>query len=349
MGDASEFDRESVNAEVGNLVRRFALQLVKQPDTPAVIRCTGTSSAQSYVTTTFQELGKLVARYAAGLSENGLRSGDRVLMLVPPGEDFLALTYATLMLGALPTFVDPGVGFSKLCKCIETAAPQALIAAPKGFLLKLIAWRGFKRLKLSVMVSDSRLSLGWQTTARLKQAYSSVMEKRLKQLAAEEEGVGDFAGSEQQGRWIEWVAFTSGATGVPKGVIYDRRNVAALLKLLEEKLNYRAGQVDLPLLPIFSIFNVGLGVTSLFPLMDPGRPLELDPAPLLEAAEKFKVSSSFGSPTLWNKIANFLPHPEFNWPASFNRILIAGAPVNEKVLVNLSRVVSGFEEVVFTP
>jgi len=66
------------------------------------------------------------------------------------------------------------------------------------------------------------------------------------------------------------------------------------------------GEIDLPMLPIFALFNPALGMTTVVPEIDPSRPAAVDPAKIVQAIQQEKVTNSFGSPTLWNKIADQL-------------------------------------------
>lgn len=62
--------------------------------TPRWVRDPINGSALHYSHTTYGELAKLINQYQRGFAELGLAPGDRVLMLVSPGADFLALSLA---------------------------------------------------------------------------------------------------------------------------------------------------------------------------------------------------------------------------------------------------------------
>ncbi|NDC36852.1 MAG: peptide synthase, partial [Proteobacteria bacterium] len=91
---------------------------------------------------------------------------------------------------------------------------------------------------------------------------------------------------------------------------------------------------DLPLLPIFSLFNLALGVCSVFPPMNPAEPLNLDPERIMKIVQDLGIASSFGSPTLWGKISEYCVRRSATFP-SMKRILMAGAPVSEQVLTRV--------------
>jgi olefin beta-lactone synthetase len=86
------------------------------------------------------------------------------------------------------------------------------------------------------------------------------------------------------------------------------------------------GEIDLPLLPIFALFNPALGMTTIVPEIDPRNPATVDPEKIVQAIIQEKVTSSFGSPTLWKKIGDYCVTNDLSLP-SLRRVLCAGAPV----------------------
>ena len=71
--------------------------------------------------------------------------------------------------------------------------------------------------------------------------------------------------------------FTSGSTGVAKGVVYTHAIFAAQVDLLRKLYDIQPGEVDLPTFPLFGLFGPALGLTSVIPQMDPTRPARVDP------------------------------------------------------------------------
>ena len=67
-----------------------------------------------YAQLTFAELEALSNRYANGLAGYGLERGMRVLLMVRPGFDFVALVFALFKLGTVPVMMDPGIGARRL-------------------------------------------------------------------------------------------------------------------------------------------------------------------------------------------------------------------------------------------
>jgi acyl-coenzyme A synthetase/AMP-(fatty) acid ligase len=122
------------------------------------------------------------------------------------------------------------------------------------------------------------------------------------------------------------VLFTSGSTGAPKGVCYEHGMFEAQVGFIRETYGIEPGEVDLPLLPVFALFDPALGMTSVIPEIDPRRPAAADPGKIVQAIRQEGVTNSFGSPTLWRKVADFCRARDIRLP-SLRRVLCAGAPV----------------------
>jgi acyl-CoA synthetase (AMP-forming)/AMP-acid ligase II len=100
----------------------------------------------------------------------------------------------------------------------------------------------------------------------------------------------------------------------------------AQVRLVRDTYGIEPGEVDLPMLPIFALFNPALGMTTIVPEIDPSRPASVDPAKIVQAIEQERVTNSFGSPTLWRKIAAHCRQDGTVLP-TLRRVLMAGAPV----------------------
>jgi acyl-coenzyme A synthetase/AMP-(fatty) acid ligase len=87
------------------------------------------------------------------------------------------------------------------------------------------------------------------------------------------------------------------------------------------------------MLPVFALFNPALGMTTVVPEINPSKPAQVDPAKIVQAIQQEQVTNSFGSPTLWGKIADHCLAKNITLP-SVRRVLCAGAPVPAKLWEN---------------
>jgi acyl-CoA synthetase (AMP-forming)/AMP-acid ligase II len=258
-------------------------------------------------TTSFADLAARVGSLAAGLVKEGLRPGDRALVMLRPGLDFVASAFALLHIGAVPLFVDPGLGVRRLLACVANAAPRALVAVPLLHALRLLAPKPFR----SVAVA---FSPGWWPGAR-----------RLAPLAAPAPPLAEVEPDD-----TAVIAFTTGSTGEPKGVCFTHRVLAAQVQAFRALTGMRDGDVQLAVLPLLALLGPGLGCATVLPAVDAARPGRADPRALAVAISRYGVTHAFGSPTFAERLAaSSLALP------ALRRVLVGGAPVTPGLLQRL--------------
>lgn len=284
----------------------------------------------TYSQLTFRQLDEESDRLARGLHRMGVRPGMRLVLMVRPGQEFIALTFAVFKAGAVCILIDPGMGRSNIFRCLEEVEPDGFLAIS---VVQLIRWwrrRRFPRSRIHVTVGPRAL-------------FGGVTYKQL--LDSSQESWPIPAGNPDD---PAAVIFTSGSTGPPKGVLYEHGMFNAQVDLLQQHYGIQPGEVDLPGFPLFALFNAAMGVTTVIPDMDPTRPADVDPRRILEAIHDQGVTQAFGSPALWNRVGRFCKETGRRIP-SLRRVLSAGAPVPNHVLENMLDALSEPEADVYTP
>ena len=142
------------------------------------------------------------------------------------------------------------------------------------------------------------------------------------------------------------IAFTSGSTGIPKGVVYTHKMFVTMVHLLQRELKIEQGNIDLPGLYIFALLNPTMGVTTVMPVMDVSKPAQLDPARFINTIETHGVTTSFGSPTIWQKVSDYCLNHQLTL-SSIKSIYIAGAAVPPSLLLKLTQIAPSAK--VYTP
>jgi len=261
---------------------------------------------------TYAQLDARSDAIAAGLGAYGIGRGTRTVVMVRPTPEFFLLMFALFKAGAVPVLVDPGIDRRALKQCLDEAGPEAFIGIPLAQLARLLLrWAPSAR---KIVTVGTRWAWGGTTLAKIEARGAGAGP----QLAAT--APDDVAG----------LLFTSGSTGVPKGVVYRHRHFVAQIELLRRAFGMQPGGVDLPTFPPFALFDPALGLTSVIPDMDPTRPASADPRKLHAAIARFGVTQLFGSPALMKVLADHgQPLP------TVQRVTSAGAPVPPGVVATM--------------
>lgn len=280
------------------------------PDRVAVVVGMGRDQANKvvYQRLSFAELDRASDAYARGLSAYGLARGQRVLLMVRPGLELIGLTFALFKIGCVPILIDPAMGRQNLAVCIAECQPDALVGVPLAHVARLLFRSAFRTVKRHVTVGQ-RWFWGGPTLDELRTP-----------------GDEPFPVAEVAPDTMAAIAFTTGSTGVPKGVVYEHGTFAALVAILRDLYGVQPGEVDMPAFPLFALFNVALGTTSAIPDMDATRPASVDPRKIVEIVRDQGVTYTFGSPAIWNRVTRYCCDNHITLP-SLRRVLMAGAPV----------------------
>lgn len=301
-----------------NFASCLAAVAEKAPSRMAVAFSRGNdpSGRAVYREATFQQLNEESDRYAHGLAKIGIGRGCRALLMVPPGIEFLALAFGLFKIGAVLILIDPGMGRKNLLHCIREAEPEAVIAVPLLHALRGIYRGPFKHVKHAVTVGRRWFWRGPSLGQVREQVWAGFP---VAQVGSEETAA---------------VVFTTGTTGVPKGVVYSAGILTAQLRSIQGYFRIEEGEAGLPAFAPFGLFCVAMGTTCVLPPMDPTRLAQVDAEEVIRAIEHYKVGYSFGSPAFWNRVSLYGVERDRTLP-SMQKILLAGAPVSEMLLRRL--------------
>ena len=291
-----------------NVARFLVEQASSQPGACAVKVPMGRTREGriDYRARSFSQLEEESNRAALWFSRSGIDRGTRVLVMVKPGLELIVSVFALFKMGAVPVVIDPGMGLRSFLRCVARTRPTALVGIPLAVLLSRFFPHAFQHLRSRVSVGGSRWRAELDPDGRRPPAPAALVATRADELAA--------------------ILFTSGSTGPAKGVCYTHGMFEAQVGLIREAYRIRPGEVDLPMLPVFALFNPALGMTTIVPEINPSRPATADPQKIVQAIHQESVTNSFGSPVLWHKVAHYCEQHRAQLP-SLRRILMAGSPV----------------------
>ena len=244
-----------------------------------------------YTTLTFAELHADSDALAHGLTAAGVGRGTRVAVMVPPGVDFFALTFALFKVAAVPVLdrsrawasatsagAWPRPNRKRSSACPRPTSPAGCSAGPgRRFASTVNVGRGrfFCRHSLDGLRDAGRP----RGPFRVARCRPRTRRPRSSSPAA--------------------------APGVAKGVVYTHGIFAAQVELLKATYGIEPGEVDLCTFPLFALFGPALGMTCVVPDMDPARPARIDPRKAVAQIEQFGVTNLFGSPAVVRRLGTY--------------------------------------------
>jgi len=203
---------------------------------------------------------------------------------------------------------DPGMGRERLLGAIERTRPRVLIGIRRALAARALFGRAFASVEIAVGVGP-------------RFPFRAHSLEVLERSANPDHAPFAAAASDPAA-----ILFTSGSTGPPKGVRFTHGMLDAQVRALRAALGFEAGERDLCGLPAFALFDAALGLTSVFPPVDPARPATVDPAALLAVCEEERATTAFLSPALWRKLVPWMEAGGHRFQ-SLLRATSAGAPL----------------------
>lgn len=236
-------------------------------------------------TITFGELNRRCTWLAAGLHQRGLTAGDRCALMMPNSIHAITAYNALAKLGAAIIPINFLYREHELTHIFSDSNPAAFIGS-EPYLTEIR-----KVLRTS---PNTSLRLAHGVTNDIEFAELNTVYARGAEFAT-------FAAHDDDPLNI---LYTSGTTGIPKGVVLTHGNLAneaRILAEMREKLDPEA--VVIGVLPLYHVY----GITSVMNVsMYLGLTIELfthfDPEKVMEVVEREKQTILFAVPTMYNRL-----------------------------------------------
>ena len=294
-----------------------ALDARRDDEDDAVIDMAVRGGGERHVS--WRRLDDRVRRIAAGLASVGVRTGDRVSVLVPPGPTLTAVVYACLRMGAVVVVADAGLGVTGLSRAVRGAWPDVIIGEARGLAAaRTLGWPGMR-------VSVARLPRASARLLGVAHDLRSIIDRGAGAPLPAEPAADDPAA----------ILFTSGSTGPAKGVAYTHRQLSALRDVLAAHFAITADTGLVTGFAPFALLGPALGTRSATPAMDVSAPRTLTARAVAAAVRASASQIVFLSPAaILNVVAtaDALDADDRAALATVRTFLSTGAPVGEPLL-----------------
>ena len=308
--------------------------LAARADQPALIYIsteTGLTARYSYA-----QLHEEVNACAAMLAANGVGRGDRVLVYMPMIAEAVFAMLACVRLGAIHSVVFGGFAAASLATRIDDAKPVLMVTADAGMRGgKVIAYKPLVDEALRIARHPPRKVI--LVNRGLDPALGMEAGRDLDYAALR----ASHAGARVPCAWLEssepsYILYTSGTTGLPKGVQRDTGGYAVALASSMRRIFCLA-----PGETMFTTSDIGWVVGHSYIVYGPlingsptilyeGLPIQPDPGIWWKIVAENRVKTMFSSPTavrvLKKQDVSFMRRHDLS---SLAYLFLAGEPLDE--------------------
>ncbi|WP_199860065.1 AMP-binding protein, partial [Thermobifida halotolerans] len=297
------------------------------PDRKAVVYPVGRDSSGRavYRHVTYREMDEAADIRAGELRAAGIGAGTTTALMVRPGPELFAVAFGLIRIGAVPVIADPGLGLRRMLRCHRDAGAEAFVGVPAAHLVRLLLGRrAFAALRTRVTVGRRWLwggprlrDLAWGTGA----ATAGIPAEPVREPPLAD---GDLLA----------ISFTTGSTGPAKGVRHPRGMVEGVTRQLEHVLGQRADDTSLVTVPLWGVLGLLVGSTCVLPPGDPSRVAAIRPEDVVDAIDRFGVTTMFASPALLDRLGAHAARTGRTLEG-LRRVNVGGAPVREDIAASM--------------
>ncbi len=200
-----------------------------EPSTQRVAMIDGTTG----VKWTFAELFDAIRRLAGGLQNEGVKPGVCIGLMAPNMPEYTMVFHAVALAGGTVTTINPVYGAEEVRFQLDDANATMLIAAAPFAQTAVAAAEGSSATEVVTIGSVAGL-----------RSVDDLMGDAIDQV--------DIDVNEH----VVVLPYSSGTTGLPKGVMLTHHNCVANLAQSNAMLEYHSGEVALAVLPFFHIYGM---------------------------------------------------------------------------------------------
>ena len=230
---------------------------------------------QKNIQISYEDLYYKVSNFKKYLESKNIKKGDKVLVLVPMSIELYVVLIALWSLGAIPAFMDEGF-IKNGMRNNEFSDITAVVGITKYIMYSNINLK-LKKIKIKINVN--------------------IINKLTEKLELKNENLeNNYAGI---------LTYTSGTTGKPKIAERTHEFLQNQGKILEDLINYEETDIELSSVPIFTLSNINVGITTVIADADYRSLASSNPIKLINQIMYNKINRIMAAPGILNVIVDY--------------------------------------------
>mgnify|MGYP003673563280 CR=1 FL=1 len=263
---------------------------------------------------------------ATALLREGVKKGDKVILAVQPGIEFLEIMYANMMLGTIISIIDPEMGNENYLKKLKQFVPKyafvdsRILFLAEHPLLNYIALKSNKFIPIFPKVPHCKIF----TTG----IWLPIFRKHSRISVSHTKPIDEFETINPDEDFL--ITYTSGTLSEPKGVMHSYRSLKNSLDHLGNLLKVHSNEAVATHLPHFALLGINAGLQV--HLWD----TNITPKQKLAFIEAHRITTLFGPPSDFVPIINYLKDNNTIMPTCLKNIYLGSAPIFTSFLSKLT-------------
>ena len=310
-----------------NICSLFFEQVEKHPDRTALKIPVSWPEGNfvSYDAITYKETGERVLAFMAGFRRQGLKPGDRVIIMFPPSADLYCLITAVIAYGAVVILIDNNMGARKVLQAIKSSRAEMIVSVQRLFRYRFLIPHMWKMKWFS---ADT----------------CGLFVKPLHHLSIYGNQEETVYPCEKEHPSI--IFFTSGSTGIPKGA--NRTHGLLMAQFEGHHIRLRKTREETELTSFLSMPLLGMcsGWTNVLPCMEFGKPESVDPSAVLTQINQDEITRIAVPPVIFDKLCTYLLEKKLAVPG-MKKLITGGATVSPVLCRQMLEAFPGAEIEIF--
>jgi acyl-coenzyme A synthetase/AMP-(fatty) acid ligase len=274
-----------------NLYALFEKIAITVPDKIAIQEVSGKRIS-------YEELYKQIESCSAILSQKKIMKGTKVIFANKMSIEFYVYLISLVKLGATIIIIEPWLKKKHIDKAIESIKPEVFVGNIKYLVLFYMISSTFRKIKNKILCL--------KPTCNFNNKVETAITKQTD---------------------ITFITFTTGSTGVSKGIIRTHGLLMKQLEIISNIQNYVENEVEMQLYPIFLLANLGRGITSIIPWLKIQDVQKADYKQLADNIRNNNISAITSSPRFIKCLLQYKDKL-----ASLKKIYIGGGTVTQELI-----------------